>query len=51
MGIKSSDIILLGHATFGMLGTLFAVWVFVAALNASEDNAARTRRASRGVAA
>ena len=50
MNIESSDIILLAHATFGVLGTLSAVWVFVEALNAREDNARRTRRASLVVA-
>ena len=51
MNIQSSDIILLAHATFGVLGTLSAVWVFVEALNAREDNADRTRRVALVVAA
>lgn len=51
MNIKRSDIILLTHATFGALGTLFAVWVFVEALNAREENANRTRRIALVVAA
>ena len=51
MNIQNSDLILLAHATFGVLGTLSAVWVFVEALNAREDNATRTRRASLFVAA
>jgi len=51
MNIQSRDIILLAHATFGVLGTLSALWVFVEALNAHEDNANRTRRVSLVVAA
>ncbi len=43
MNITSSDIILLAHSTFGVLGTLCALWVFVEALNAREENAARIR--------
>jgi hypothetical protein len=45
-----SDVILLGHAAFGILGTLAALWVFVEALNAREENAARIRRSAAGVA-
>jgi hypothetical protein len=45
-----SDLILLGHATFGVLGTLAALWVFVEALNAREENAARIRRGAMAVA-
>lgn len=45
-----SDTILFAHPTFGVLGILAAVWVFVEALNAREDNAARTRRAAYAVA-
>jgi hypothetical protein len=41
-----SDIILFAHPTFGVLGILCAVWVFVEALNASENNAGRIRIAS-----
>jgi hypothetical protein len=44
----TSDVILLGHATFGILGILSALWVFVETLNAREENAARIRT---GVAA
>jgi hypothetical protein len=51
MNIAVSDVILLAHATFGVFGTLSAVWVFVEALNAREDNARRTRRAALLVAA
>jgi hypothetical protein len=50
MSITSSDTILLAHATFGVLGTLSAVWVFVDALNAREQNAQRIRRAAFAVA-
>jgi hypothetical protein len=45
-----SEIILFAHPTFGVLGILAAVWVFVEALNASEGNAARTRTAAIPVA-
>ena len=45
-----SDIILFAHPTFGVLGILAAVWVFVEALNASEGNAARIRTAAIAVA-
>jgi hypothetical protein len=37
------DIILFAHPTFGVLGILAAVWVFVETLNARENNLARTR--------
>jgi hypothetical protein len=46
-----SDIILFAHPTFGVLGTLAAVWVFVEALNASEINQRRTQWAAITVAA
>ena|SRR5438105_8255905 len=46
-----SDIILFSHPTFGVLGILAAVWVFVEALNASEGNAVRIRVAALAVAA
>lgn len=51
MNISANDVILMAHATCGVLGTLAALWVFVEALNASERNAARTRTAARLVAA
>lgn len=51
MNITNSDVILLAHATLGVLGTLAALWVFVEALNAQKENAARTRTASYAVAA
>jgi hypothetical protein len=38
---------LLLHPTFGVLGTLAAVWVFVEALNARQDNMGRMRLAAR----
>lgn len=41
-----STFILFAHPTFGVLGILAAVWVFVEALNASEANAARLRAAA-----
>lgn len=43
MNIMASDVVLLAHAGFGILGTLAAVWVFVEALNAHEENATRIR--------
>ena len=46
-----SDIILFSHPTFGVLGILAAVWVFVEALNASESNQVRIRCAAWAVAA
>jgi hypothetical protein len=46
MNVTSSDILLLAHATFGVLGTVSAVWVFVETLNAQERNARRTRTAA-----
>jgi hypothetical protein len=48
--ITISDAVLLGHAAFGILGTLAAVWVFVEALNAQEENASRIRRGAAAVA-
>jgi asparagine N-glycosylation enzyme membrane subunit Stt3 len=36
-----SDIILFAHPTFGVLGIMAAVWVFVEALNASDRNPRR----------
>ena len=50
MKITMSDVILLGHAMFGILGTLSALWVFVETLNAREENAARIRRGAMAVA-
>jgi len=50
VNVTSSDVILLAHATFGVLGTVAAVWVFVEALNAREQNAQRTRVAAWAVA-
>lgn len=49
--IPMTDIILFAHPTFGVLGILAAVWVFVEALNASEANATRIRMAAFAVAA
>lgn len=46
MNITGSDILLLAHSTFGVLGTMSALWVFVEALNAREENAARIRKAA-----
>ena len=44
MNISSSDVILLAHATFGVMGCLAALWVFVEALNAQRENAVRLQR-------
>ena len=44
-----SDIILFAHPTFGVLGILAAVWVFVEAMNASEANQRRIRFAAAAV--
>jgi hypothetical protein len=41
------DFELLLHPTFGVIGMIAAVWVFVEALNASQDNAARLRTAAK----
>jgi hypothetical protein len=46
-----NDLILFSHATFGVLGMLAALWVFVEAWNASEANQQRIWRASLAVAA
>jgi hypothetical protein len=45
-----SDLILLAHPTFGALGILAAVWVFVEALNAQRDNQGRIQFASLATA-
>jgi hypothetical protein len=50
MNIRMSDVILLAHASFGVLGTLSALWVLVEALSAREENAARIRRSAAAVA-
>ena len=41
-----NDVILHAHPTFGVLGILASVWVFVEALNASEENQSRVRIAA-----
>jgi hypothetical protein len=46
MAVSGSDVLLLAHSTFGVFGTLAALWVFVEALNASEKNPARIRAAA-----
>jgi hypothetical protein len=43
----SQEVILLAHPTFGALGMLAAVWVFVEALNASAPGIERMRSAAR----
>lgn len=46
MNIKPTDLILLTHAGFGVLGAAMALWVFVEALNAQPANEKRIRVAS-----
>jgi hypothetical protein len=46
MAITSSDVILMAHATSGVLGILSAMWVFVETLNARDENAGRIRKAA-----
>lgn len=46
----SSDTALLAHATFGALGILAAVWVFVEALNATSGNQGRMQLAGLATA-
>ena len=46
----SPDMLLFAHPTFGVLGMLAAVWVFVETLNASASNVARIRWAAIFVA-
>jgi hypothetical protein len=48
--VTANDLILLAHATLGVLGTLSALWVFVETLNAQEQNAQRIRRLAVAVA-
>jgi hypothetical protein len=46
LNISSSDVILLAHAAFGVLGCLTALWVFVETLNARPANAGRIQAAA-----
>jgi hypothetical protein len=46
MNISTSDVVLLAHAGFGVVGCLAALWVLVEALNARPGNAARIRTAA-----
>ena len=46
----SKELMLMAHPTFGALGILAAVWLFVEALNAAEGNRTRIRIASLAVA-
>jgi hypothetical protein len=50
MNISTSDVVLLAHAGFGVMGCLAAVWVLVEALNARPGNAARIRTAALATA-
>lgn len=45
------EVSLMLHATFGVLGLIAAVWMFVEVLNASADNRRRIRGASLALAA
>ena len=49
MDVALSDIVLFAHPTCGVLATLAGVWVIVEALNATEANQVRTRRAALAV--
>jgi hypothetical protein len=44
-----NELILFSHPTFGVLGTMAALWVFVEALNASDSNRVRTLLAALAV--
>lgn len=46
MDITGSDIILLAHASCGVLGSLAALWVFIEALNARPESAGRIKTAA-----
>lgn len=50
IGISTSDVILLAHAAFGVVGCLAAIWVFVETLSAQPSNAGRLRSVSLAVA-
>jgi hypothetical protein len=50
VSVTASDVILLAHASFGVLGCLSALWVFVEVLNARPENAARTQGAALATA-
>jgi hypothetical protein len=46
MDITTRDVIILGHAAFGSLAGMAALWVFVETLNARPENAGRTYKAA-----
>src|ERR1700722_7858056 len=50
MNVTANDAILLAHATFGVLGTISALWVFVETLNARDENLTRIRAAALAAA-
>src|SRR3984957_16313704 len=50
MNVTANDAILLAHATFGVLGTISALWAFVETLNAREENLQRIRTAALAAA-
>lgn len=50
MNVTVSDAILLAHASFGVLGCLAAMWVFIEVLSARPENAARIRNAALATA-
>lgn len=51
MHVAPTDVILLAHAGFGVLGTVLALWVAVEALNARAENASRTQTVALWTAA
>jgi hypothetical protein len=46
MNLSTSDVLLLAHAGFGVMGCLAALWVLVEGLNARSGNATRIRTAA-----
>jgi hypothetical protein len=50
VNVTANDALLLAHASFGVLGTVSALWVLVETLNAREQNLRRIRRAALAVA-
>lgn len=50
MNITTSDVILLAHAAFGVLGSVAALWVFAEALNAQQASAGRVKAAALATA-
>jgi hypothetical protein len=46
LNVSASDVLLLAHATFGVIGCLAALWVFAEALGARPENIKRIRAAA-----